>query len=222
MLEKKVSVILLAGGKGTRFGADRPKQFLQFKDKPLFEHSLEIFNTLEGILEIIVVVEESFRYLFPGIHKFADPGKERQDSVYNGLQKVDESSEFILVHDSARPLVKKEDVLHVLFDAFVYGAATLAVPLKFTVKSAKEGLFVEKTLPRDRLYEIQTPQAIKKELLIEGFKEMKSKDLLIFDDVSLVELLNLPVKLTIGSYSNIKITTREDLKQAYSLNDEKL
>ena len=118
--------------------------------------------------------------------------------------------------------MKKEDVLHVLFDAFVYGAATLAVPLKFTVKSAKEGLFVEKTLPRDRLYEIQTPQAIKKEVLIEGFKEMKSKDLLIFDDVSLVELLNLPVKLTIGSYSNIKITTREDLKQAYSLNDEKL
>jgi 2-C-methyl-D-erythritol 4-phosphate cytidylyltransferase len=222
MLEKKVSVILLAGGKGARFGASCPKQFLQFKNKYLFEHSLEIFNFIEGIFEIIIVVEESFRHLFSPNCKFALPGKERQDSVYNGLQEVDASSEFVLIHDSARPLVKKEDIIDVLLDAFTYGAAALAVPLKFTVKSTKDSLFVDKTIERSTLFEIQTPQVIKKELLIEGFKEIKSKNLLVTDDVSIVEQLNLQVKLTIGSYSNIKITTPEDLKQAYYLSDEEL
>lgn len=222
MLEKKVSIILLAGGKGTRFGSLNPKQFILLKNKPLFQYSLDLFSSLEDIFEIIVVIEEEYRHLVNINCKFAHPGKERQDSVFNGLQMVDKSSEFILIHDSARPLLKKEDVIKVINDAFIFGASTLAVPLKFTVKSSADGLLVEKTLPRHTLYEIQTPQVIQKELLEQGFEKIHKDNLSVTDDISLVELLNHPAKLTIGSYSNLKITTPEDLKQALYLIDEKL
>jgi 2-C-methyl-D-erythritol 4-phosphate cytidylyltransferase len=222
MKEKKVSVILLAGGKGSRFGSSCPKQFISFKDKPIFQHSLELFSSIDSIFEIIVVMEEAYRELVHLPCKFALPGKERQDSVFNGLMQVDNKAQYVLIHDSARPLIKKEDVLKVIDEAFCYGAATLAVPLKFTVKSSLKDLMVDKTLLRHTLYEVQTPQVVKKELLIQGFEKVQKENLLVTDDVSIVEELNHPVKLTLGSYSNIKITTLEDLKQAHYLTDEKL
>lgn len=208
------SIILLAGGSGSRFGSRTPKQFLVLGDKPLFQHSLELFLTLSNIVEIIVVIDEAYRHLVTTPVKFANPGKERQDSVYNGLCKVSSLSEFILIHDSARPLVTKEAVLKVMEDGYAYLAATLATPLKFSVKEALSNHFVNKTIDRSKLFEIQTPQVIAKELLKEGFEFAKKNNCSVTDDVSLVELLGKPVKLTLGEPTNIKVTTPDDLEYA--------
>ncbi|KAM7478641.1 hypothetical protein LguiA_026854 [Lonicera macranthoides] len=135
--------------------------------------------------------------------KFALPGKERQDSVYSGLQAVDLNSEFVCIHDSARPLVSSEDVKKVMKDALSVGAAVLGVPAKATIKEANSESFVVKTLDQKTLWEMQTPQ--------KGFELVNRGGLEVTDDVSIVEHLKHPVYITEGSYTNIKVTTPDDL-----------
>ncbi|KAM7478636.1 hypothetical protein LguiA_026849 [Lonicera macranthoides] len=143
--------------------------------------------------------------------KFALPGKERQDSVYSGLQAVDLNSEFVCIHDSARPLVSSEDVKKVMKDALSVGAVVLGVPAKATIKEANSESFAVKTLDRKTLWEMQTPQVIKPELLKKGFELVNRGGLEVTDDVSIVEHLKHPVYITEGSYTNIKVTTPDDL-----------
>ncbi|KAF2309023.1 hypothetical protein GH714_000166 [Hevea brasiliensis] len=143
--------------------------------------------------------------------KFALPGKERQDSVYNGLQEVDLNSELVCVHDSARPLVSSAEVKEVLKDAWINGAAVLGVPAKATIKEANSESFVVRTLDRKTLWEMQTPQVIKPDLLKKGFELVNRGGLEVTDDVSIVEHLKHPVYITEGSYTNIKVTTPDDL-----------
>ncbi|KAK9678018.1 hypothetical protein RND81_11G182300 [Saponaria officinalis] len=216
--EKSVSVILLAGGKGKRMGASMPKQYLPLMDQPIALYSLYTFSQMVEVKEIVVVCDPSYRDIFEGaqekIHvglKFTEPGKERQDSVYSGLQAVDSDAELVCIHDSARPLVSSQDIDKVLKDAWLHGAAVLGVPAKATIKEANSDRFVVKTLDRKTLWEMQTPQVIKPALLKEGFDLVNRKGLEVTDDVSIVEHLNHPVYITEGSYSNIKITTPDDL-----------
>ena len=138
----------------------------------------------------------------------------RQDSVYNGLLKVPNDCNIVAVHDVARPLVTEQEVLNVLNDGSKYGAAVLGVPMKATVKESADSQFVLRTVPRSRLWEVHTPQVIKKDLLLKGFKKVFDEKLEVTDDVSIIEALGLPVKLTLGEYTNIKITTPEDIQVA--------
>lgn len=216
--EKSVSVILLAGGKGKRMGASMPKQYLPLLDKPIALYSLYTFSQMAEVKEIVVVCDPSYRDIFEDARekinaalKFSEPGKERQDSVYSGLQAIDPSSELVCIHDSARPLVLSQDVEKVLQDGLLHGAAVLGVPVKATIKEAKSDRFVAKTLDRKSLWEMQTPQVIRPALLKEGFDLVNSKGLEVTDDVSIVEHLQHPVFITEGSYTNIKITTPDDL-----------
>ncbi|XP_050273071.1 2-C-methyl-D-erythritol 4-phosphate cytidylyltransferase, chloroplastic isoform X2 [Quercus robur] len=193
--EKSVSVILLAGGKGKRMGASMPKQYLPLLGQPIALYSFYTFSRLIEVKEIIVVCDPSYKDIFEGakenIHvelKFTLPGKERQDSVYSGLQAVDLNSELVCVHDSARPLVSSGD----------------------TEKANSES-FVVRTLDRKTLWEMQTPQVIKPELLKKGFELVNREGLEVTDDVSIVEHLKHPVYITEGSYTNIKVTTPDDL-----------
>ncbi|KAH7521002.1 hypothetical protein FEM48_Zijuj08G0205300 [Ziziphus jujuba var. spinosa] len=156
--------------------------------------------------------------------KFALPGKERQDSVYSGLQAVDLASELVCIHDSARPLVSSEDVEKVLKDGWLNGAAVLGVPVKATIKEGNSESFVVKTLDRKTLWEMQTPQVIKPQLLRKGFELVNSEGLEVTDDVSIVEYLKHPVYITEGSYTNIKVTTPDDIllaERILSLNSVK-
>ncbi|KAG8054428.1 hypothetical protein GUJ93_ZPchr0001g31001 [Zizania palustris] len=255
--EKSVSVVLLSGGQGKRMGASMPKQYLPLLGVPIALHSLKTFCLLKEVKEVVVVCDPDYKDVFEDSIenvqipiKFALPGKERQDSVFNGLQEIDGDSELVCVHDSARPLVSSDDVKKVLEDAAVHGAAVLGVPVKATIKEvslyhpdddqygeladifgkfflsnnylmADSDSFVVKTLDRKTLWEMQTPQVMKPNLLRDGFELVKRDGLEVTDDVSIVEYLKHPVYITEGSYTNIKVTTPDDLLLAERLMNEK-
>ncbi len=215
-----ISVILLAGGKGVRFSSVAPKQFLLLNGKPIARHSFDLFISCPFIKQIVVVCEEAFAFVFSDDSKkvaFATPGKERQDSVYNGMQKIDPHCDLICIHDSARPLLEKKDLIHVLEEGRKYGAAVLGVRAKNTIKEVTANGFVKKTLERALLWEVQTPQIMMLDLLKKGFAKAKEQNLTVTDDVSLVECLGHRVKLVEGSYENEKITTEQDLSLAESI-----
>jgi len=209
----RVGLILLAGGKGTRMGMTVPKQYYSLAGQPVALHSLEVFEEIFKINQIVIVADPEFHHLFPG-RVFAAPGIRRQDSVWNGLQMIDPSIEYICIHDAARPFITVELVENLLNEALKVGAAAAAVPLKFSVKQADSSGKVIKSLDRSEIWEIQTPQVVRKDLLMHGFKLAYDQDLTVTDDVGLVELFDHPVQLVRGSYQNLKITTKEDIQIA--------
>lgn len=154
--------------------------------------------------------------------KFALPGAERQDSVYNGLQEIDATVQLVAIHDSARPLVTTHDALTCFVDAYNVGAAVLGVPVKPTIKEVDSNRAVVKTLKRSVLWEVQTPQVIRPELLRKGFELVRREGLEVTDDVSIIEALGEPVLITSGAYTNIKVTTPDDMSVAERFLEEKV
>jgi len=217
MSHTSFNLILLAGGIGSRMGSTLPKQYLRLENKPLFLHSLEVFLAMQELDEIVVVCEEIYESLFEVERyskkiDFARPGKRRQDSVYSGLQSLNCNEEqLICIHDTARPAIEPVLIRRTVDAAESWGAAVLGVPVKSTVKLSNSDLFVLKTLNRNDLWEIQTPQVIRKKLLTEAFDYIQLHNLTVTDDASLVELLGKPVKIVEGSYKNVKLTTPEDI-----------
>ena len=216
--EGSVSVVLLAGGVGKRMGAAMPKQYLPLRGKPIALHSLAVFEALPEVAEVVVVCDPAYRDLFEAAAttplKFAEPGAERQDSVSNGLARISAASALVAVHDSARPLVTGGEVQACIGDALEHGAAVLGVPVKPTIKEADGAGFVAKTLQRSLLWEVQTPQIVRPALLRAGFELVAAEGLEVTDDVSVVEALGEPVKITLGRYTNIKVTTPDDMSVA--------
>ena len=208
----KTSAILLAGGKGNRMQSAIPKQFLEINQKPIAGYSFELFAQMPEIDEIVVVCTSDFKSFFCSDFKpvvFASPGERRQDSVYNGLQAS--SHELVCIHDAARPFIDRNLVSRVLEAGKHFGAATAAVPIKFTIKEVDALQFVKYTPDRTLLWEIQTPQVLHREILIQGFDHANQNKITVTDDVSLAELIHKPVKLVKGSDTNIKITMPCDL-----------
>lgn len=225
-----VGVVLLSAGMGKRMGANIPKQYLKLLGKEIALRSLDVFLDVAP-KEIVIVCAEEWRNLFEAYLsargddvkseiKFALGGEERQDSVQNGLAQL--TTTYAAVHDSARPLVTAAEVADVVSDARLHGAALLAVPTKATIKMAKlEESMVDTTPKRELLWEAHTPQVIRASLLRDGFDYVQKNDLAVTDDVSIVELLGEPVKLTLGKYTNIKVTTPEDIGLAETILKER-
>ena len=238
-----VGFVILAGGTGSRMKANMPKQFLQLRGKPVLHHSLALFldhlpeyckaNGVPGPVHVVLVMDPSYQPEYQvfidrypeGRLSFANPGVERQGSVENGLNKLVEVSggkcEFAAIHDSARPLVTIKEVCDVVSDAKEHGAAVLGVPCKATIKESEDGEFVLRTIPRARLWEVHTPQVVKINTLLRGFKKVADENLEVTDDVSIVEALGEPVKLTRGEYTNLKITTPEDMDVATAILEDR-
>jgi 2-C-methyl-D-erythritol 4-phosphate cytidylyltransferase len=194
-----------------------PKQYLNLHGKPLALYSFEVLLQLPELHEIVVVCEPEFTSLFQAPHKkiqFARPGERRQDSVYHGMLAADPSSQVFCIHDAARPFITLEMVRRVIQAGLKYGAATVSMPLKFTIKECCSDHLVTHTPDRAKYREIQTPQVVNKELLQQGFAIADDKKLTVTDDVSLAELTGQKVKLVEGSQDNIKITTPIDLDLA--------
>lgn len=211
------SVILLAGGRGMRMKSAIPKQYLTLHQKPLALYSFEVLASLPEVEDFIVVCEPQYEILFSHHPKakelrlaFARPGLRRQDSVFNGLERVSNHS-LVCIHDSARPLIDSSIVRQVVQAANKWNAAVVGVKVRSTIKVCDEAQMVIDTPNRASLWEIQTPQVIQLHLLREGFAYAQQHQLTVTDDVSLVELLGKPVKVVEGSYLNIKVTTPEDL-----------
>lgn len=217
-----VSVIFLAGGVGKRMGAQIPKQYIHLGGKEIALYSFEVFASMEYVHELVVVCEEEYENVFKSVSidkplKFARPGKERQDSCFNGFSKARPGASLVAIHDSARPLLREEDAIACFHDAYQYGAAVLGVPVKSTIKEVNTDQLVVRTPDRATLWEVQTPQCIKPELLRKGFEKVKAENLEVTDDVSIIEQLGEPVRITTGDYYNIKLTTPEDLQLAESV-----
>ncbi len=145
--------------------------------------------------------------------KYAVGGKTRQESVSNGVEAA-YNADYLVIHDAARPLVSLESISAVCANAVKYGASSLAVPLKDTIKETDESGFVINTPRRESFMSVQTPQVIECELYKGASKKARADDMDFTDDCSMVEYFGSPVFLTKGDYKNIKITTLEDLKIA--------
>lgn len=217
------SVVIVSAGRGSRMKADINKQFLKIGDKEVIAHTIDKFYNNKNIGEIIIVVREDEKEFFQvniidkyGYEniKIVFGGKERQDSVYNGLKEVGQNCEIVLIHDGARPFVTNEIIEKSIECAKEYKCAIVGVPVKDTIKIVDENNEVCDTPNRSTLWSIQTPQVFDYSLIITAHEKAKYDKYYGTDDSMLMEYLGYSVKVVEGSYNNIKITTPEDLKIA--------
>ncbi len=211
---RDTTVIFLAGGVGSRMGASIPKQYMPLKGRPVAQYSFEVFCRHPRVQEIVIVCDPAYRSCFVSDFlniRYALPGVRRQDSLHQGFKAIEGAPKLVCIHDAARPLIDEEMVTRVLDEAEQHGAATLGMKVKYTLKQSDSNGFVKQTLDRSEIWEIQTPQVLKLDLLSTGLKKMLEKHIEVTDDVSLAELVGAPVKLVPGSCSNVKITTSDDL-----------
>lgn len=215
------SVVIVAGGSGTRMG--RPKQMLPLGGKPVLVRSIEAFKRTCGVREIVVVTPPENRPVLESYFTdliFADPGTTRLESVKNGFMKTSAAAETVAVHDGARPLVNPARIEDCLAEAKQHGAAVLAVPVKDTVKICEKSV-VKQTLDRSVLWAAQTPQCYRREVLLNALEKFgNEKD--ATDESQLVEKTGVAVRVVLSDYQNNKITTPEDLIFAEALVSEQV
>jgi len=214
-----VSVIVPAAGKSTRMKED--KLWMPLDGAPLLSYPLYVFERSAVVTEVILAVspekkgfaeEEIPRRLgLRKVKKVVAGGARRQDSVENGLKAVSASAGIVLVHDGARPFVTPEIIEACAQGALRFGACVVGVPVKATLKECGAEGFVERTPARDRMWEIQTPQGFQTAVLAEAYEKAKKSGIEATDDASLVEAAGRSVKVILGNYENIKVTTPEDL-----------
>ncbi|MGN0614266.1 MAG: 2-C-methyl-D-erythritol 4-phosphate cytidylyltransferase [Porcipelethomonas sp.] len=221
------SAIIVCAGNSTRMNGVN-KILLPLGSTNVIGKTLSAFESCESITDIVVVCrscdEEEIRKTAESLgisklHAFAEGGETRQKSVVSGLRKILPDTEMIAVHDGARPLVKPEHIERTIKDASVFGGATLGVPVKDTIKIVHDGL-IEDTPHRPSLYITQTPQVFRRRLYFEGVDFASEHELDFTDDCQLMEAIGTKVYMTVGDYTNIKITTPEDIKIAELLSEQ--
>jgi 2-C-methyl-D-erythritol 4-phosphate cytidylyltransferase len=229
----KVAVIVPAAGRSSRFGgssglghpATKKKPFVDLKGRPVWLRSVEHFVNRKDVVQTLVVVSPDdldwFREKFRPNLAFLDielvtGGAERADSVFNALEQVRDEAEFVAVHDAARPLLCEQWIDRIFQVAAETGAAIPGIPVASTLKRVDANSNVEATVPRERLWEAQTPQVFRKELLQQAYAARKGN---ATDEASLVEAVGHPVRVVEGSPMNFKITRADDLRMAAAVLD---
>jgi 2-C-methyl-D-erythritol 4-phosphate cytidylyltransferase len=223
----KVIAIIVAAGSGKRMGDTTKKQFLSIGGKPILAYTLDIFDSIDIIDRIILVVPRGRRrhcekeiiekYGYRKEIKVISGGARRQDSVACGLAIVPEDYEIVIIHDGVRPFVTREMIVESIAKARKFGACIVAVPVTDTIKMVNRKGNVERTLPRKYLWRVQTPQTFRLSLIKKAYAKAFKNRFYGTDDAQLVERMKKPVRVITGDYRNIKITTREDLVLAEKL-----
>lgn len=208
-------------------GADVPKQFLTLGGVPLLVHALQAFESTPIISEIILVVPEDDcaycrediiqKYGLKKVSQVVAGGRRRQDSVLNGVRAANPATEIVAVHDAVRPFVTVEMITQVVEAARRDGAAILAIPMRDTVKRVNTEHLITETLNREELWLAQTPQAFRRELLLQAHHQGEVDGVHATDDAFLVERLGHSVTVVQGSSDNIKVTRPEDLHMGQAI-----
>ena len=214
-----ISAIVLAGGRGKRMNYHKSKQFIEIKGKPVLVYTLEKFIYNKSIDEVILVLPEDEvdyckkevlqRYSLK-VDRIVIGGKERQDSVFNALEAM-EKADIVLIHDGARPFINEKIIEEGIKYANIYGAAAPGVTPKDTIKVKNEDNISVDTPDRNMLVAVQTPQCFKYDEIYQCHRKIKEENAIVTDDTSVVERCGHKVYLYEGDYTNIKITTPEDL-----------
>ena len=212
----KISAVIAAAGNSSRMGFN--KLFAKVGTSDVISLSIRKLANNTRISEIVVVTQPNYHSHIKEVCEKECAGKPfkivfgantRQESVFNGIRACDEKSELFVIHDGARPFVTDEEICAVIEDAIEFGAATLAVPVKDTVKVVDSTGVITSTPDRSTLYAAQTPQVFKAEIYKTAMNKCQN---LYTDDCALVESIGQKIKITVGKYSNVKITTVEDLR----------
>ncbi|MEE0771956.1 MAG: 2-C-methyl-D-erythritol 2,4-cyclodiphosphate synthase [Anaerovoracaceae bacterium] len=236
--DKRLAVIVAAAGRGSRLGGSVPKQFLSLGGEPILVKTLRIFEAMDEIDDIFIVTGNEYidrcsslaeEYSIGKVRAVVAGGAERQDSVYNGLTEVKKrcpDTEYVLIHDGARPFAGREVVGRVIEAAAKHGAAVACVPVKDSIRQAEGSAAGGKTpeahessgspaesraMDRSRLFAVQTPQGFGFTELLHAYEKAYAEGFCGTDDASVAELYGMKIAMVAGDYSNIKITTREDL-----------
>ena len=230
-----VSAIVLAGGSGSRMKSDKAKQYMDLEGIPVVAHALKVFETSLSVDEIVLVIRKEDleyarkelveRYALSKVNTIVFGGKERFDSVWQGILSTTGGAEnagpsdILMIHDGARPFVTEEMIRASVEAAGKYGACTVAVPVKDTIKVVNEEGFGIETPDRSTLYQVQTPQTFRKQLIIEAHRRFRKEPRAgITEDTMLVEeYMQQRIYMVPGDYRNIKITTPEDMVMAKAL-----
>lgn len=223
MKKEKNTAIILAAGQGKRMNSAVPKQYLLLRDKPILFYTIKAFQENDCIDEIILVVgneqieycknEIVGKYNFTKVKKIIEGGNERYLSVFCGIKEA-KDADNIFVHDGARPFVSEDIITASLRCIKKCDACAVGVPVKDTIKVVNKEGYVDYTPERNLVWAVQTPQVFKKEILQEAYRKLMSTEVVnVTDDAMVVEqMLGINIKMVMGSYKNIKITTPEDLE----------
>jgi 2-C-methyl-D-erythritol 4-phosphate cytidylyltransferase len=228
-----ITAVVPAAGYGLRLNKKIPKALVEIKGRPIFIHTLRVFSQHPDITDIIVVAPPDFLDIFESkirqyrlgkIRHIIPGGLSRQESVKNGLRFVAAETSLVLIHDAVRPFIAPAIISSAINEAKLFGAAVVGVPVKATIKKSKiqnpkskntATFIIDKTLNRANLWEIQTPQVFRRDLIFKAYNKFKDKN--FTDDASLIERLGIKVRVVMGSYFNIKITSPEDLVFAQAI-----
>ena len=223
----KTIAIVPAAGTGERMGNTRKKPYLLLNKRPLLYYTLTALVRTPSVAQIMVAVspgDERFceeevveKYGFKKGIQIIAGGSSRQESVSHLLKRVPDDAHLVLIHDGARPLITPELLEQAIAETRKWQATVLAVPVKDTIKSANDDLQIEKTISREHLWAIQTPQTFERSIIQTAHQKASQEGFTGTDDAALVERTGVPVKIVMGSYDNIKITTPEDLIVAAAL-----
>ncbi|MDZ7291198.1 MAG: 2-C-methyl-D-erythritol 4-phosphate cytidylyltransferase [candidate division KSB1 bacterium] len=218
-----IAAIVVAAGQGRRFGSDLPKQFLLLQNRPIIVHALERFERAPGISQIILVTASEWveycgceiveRFHFTKVGAIVPGGKERQDSVYAGLQALPTAHDIVVVHDAVRPLFSLGLLEKVIKACATFDACVPGLPSRDTIKRI-EGEHVIETVTRDTLRLVQTPQAFRCQTLLHAFEQARAANFYSTDEAALIEKFGGRVTWVEGEETNLKITTPRDLQIA--------
>lgn len=228
-MDDNLRVVIAAAGAGSRMGSKINKQYLPLGSRPILTYSLDVFEHFAAVDEIIIVArpdeieycrqEIVNKFNYGKVSRIVPGGRERQDSVWAGLQQLDKDTAYVAVHDGARPLFTTGLLKELLQEAKEWGAAIPGMYSRDTLKMVDRDNFVGKTLDRSSIIMVQTPQVFRFAELYKAYEEANIENFRATDDASLFEKYIGRVKVVEGEYDNLKITTPEDIIVAQCLLD---